>query len=124
MSLYAVHDPDVAALRKFSTSIRFKTEVLHRNCWSSRIREGVHTGPVRGGRAQICGALSLADLERKDSEAGDLKDRVADWIQVIDRWIQDIDRGMGGAAEGADPTEMPDSAPEPTSTISPAVDTG
>jgi hypothetical protein len=68
--------------------------------------------------------VSLADLERKDSESGDLKDLVDHWIQVIDRWVQDIDRGLGGTAEGADPAEMLDSAPEPAHTITPDVDTG
>jgi hypothetical protein len=68
--------------------------------------------------------VSLAELERGESEAGDLKDRIDHWIQAIDRWVQDVDRGMGGAADGADPAEQLDSAPEPTRATKPAVDAG
>jgi hypothetical protein len=68
--------------------------------------------------------MSLADLERNESESGDMKDLIDHWVQVIDRWVQDIDQGMGGAAGGADPAEMLDAAPEPARTIAPAVDTG
>jgi hypothetical protein len=68
--------------------------------------------------------MSLADLERNESESGDMKDLIDHWVQVIDRWVQDIDQGMGGAADGADPAEMLDAAPEPSRTIAPAVDTG
>jgi hypothetical protein len=68
--------------------------------------------------------LSLADLDRKESESGELKDLVDHWVQVIDRWVQDVDQRMGGAADGADPAEVPDSAPEPAPSTTPAVDTG
>jgi hypothetical protein len=61
----------------------------------------------------------LADLERKETESGELKDLIDHWVQVIDRWVQDVDVGMGGAAEGA---AMVDSAPEPTRITRPAVD--
>jgi hypothetical protein len=64
----------------------------------------------------------LADLERKETESGELKDLIDHWVQVIDRWVQDVDEGMEGAAEGAGPAAMLDSAPEPTRITRPAVD--
>ncbi|HET6311467.1 MAG TPA: hypothetical protein VFH00_10760 [Candidatus Nitrosotalea sp.] len=66
----------------------------------------------------------MADLDGNGSESEDLKNRIDHWLQVIDRWVQDLDQRMGGAAEGADPAEMPGSAPEPAHTTTPAVDTG
>jgi hypothetical protein len=63
-------------------------------------------------------------LDGNGSESEDWKGRIDHWVQVIDRWVQDLDQRMGGAAEGADPAEMPDSAPEPAQTTTPAVDTG
>jgi hypothetical protein len=48
-----------------------------------------------------------------------LSDRIDYWAQVIERWIQDIDQGMGEAAEGAVLADPPDSAPEPTREATP-----
>lgn len=42
----------------------------------------------------------------------DLKDSIEHWLQVIDRWVQQIDQGMGGSAEDADPAMTPGLAPE------------
>jgi hypothetical protein len=53
-----------------------------------------------------------SNLESADSASGELKDLIDHWVQAIDRWVQHIDQGMGGTAEGADPAEAPDSAPE------------
>ena len=64
----------------------------------------------------------MADLERMETESGELKDLIDHWAQVIDRWVQDLDHGMGGAADGAGPAEMLDTAPEPTRITRPAVD--
>ncbi len=44
--------------------------------------------------------------------SADLKDLVAHWVQVIDSWVQHIDQGMGGSAEGADPAVTPRLTPE------------
>jgi hypothetical protein len=41
-----------------------------------------------------------------------MKDLVDHWVQVIDRWIADVDQGMGGTTDGADPALAPDPAPE------------
>jgi hypothetical protein len=47
-----------------------------------------------------------------ESEPRELKDLVDHWVQVIDHWVQRIDQGMGGTADGADPADLPDAAPE------------
>jgi hypothetical protein len=65
----------------------------------------------------------LADLDRKES-GEEFNVLIDHWVQVINRWVQDVDQGMGGAADGADPAEMLDSAPEPAPSTTPAVDTG
>jgi hypothetical protein len=54
----------------------------------------------------------LRDLDGGEAEPGELKDLVEYWVQVIDRWVQQIDQGMGGTADGADPAALPDAAPE------------
>lgn len=68
--------------------------------------------------------MSLADLERKEPESGDMKELIDHWVHLIDRWVQDIDQRMGGAAGGADPAESLGSPPEPPRTTTPAVDAG
>jgi hypothetical protein len=68
------------------------------------------------------GARSLAELERKDPPPGDWIELVDHWIHVIDSWVHEVDQGMGGAADGAGPAAMLDSAPEPTRTTPPAAD--
>jgi hypothetical protein len=55
---------------------------------------------------------TLHDLYGREPEGGELKDLVEHWVRVIDRWVQHIDQGMGGTADGADPAALPDSAPE------------
>jgi hypothetical protein len=67
---------------------------------------------------------SLAELERKDPPPGDLKDLIDHWVHAIGSWVQDFDQGLGGAADGAGPAAMLDSAPEPTRATPPAVDAG
>jgi len=54
----------------------------------------------------------LSDVYGGDSEPRELKDLVDHWVQVIDHWVQRIDQGMGGTADGADPADLPDAAPE------------
>jgi hypothetical protein len=66
----------------------------------------------------------LADIERGDSTTGESKEMIDRWVQVIDDWLRQIDRGMGGTAEGADPESVPDSGPEPVPQTPPAFSAG
>ena len=54
----------------------------------------------------------LRDLDGGESEPRELKELVDHWVQVIDGWVERIDQGMGGTADGADPAVVPDAAPE------------
>jgi len=63
------------------------------------------------------GALALVEQtlhnpEGGDPEPGELEEQVDEWVRVIDRWVERIDQGMGGSADGADPATPPDSALE------------
>ena len=49
--------------------------------------------------------LNGREIEGGSSEAQELKD-------LIEHWVQDIDQGMGGTADGVDPAAEPDPAPE------------
>jgi hypothetical protein len=53
----------------------------------------------------------LAEQTLRDMDGGELQELVAHWVQVIDRWVERIDQGMGGTT-GADPAVTPDAAPE------------
>jgi hypothetical protein len=69
----------------------------------------------------------LAELKQSGLENGDseeLKSLIDHWIHVIDRWVQNLDQGMGGTADGADPAVTPDPAPEPTRESPPALEAG
>jgi hypothetical protein len=55
---------------------------------------------------------TLRDLDGEDLVPGELKLAVDHWVHVIDRWVQHLDQGMGGTADGADPADLPDAAPE------------
>jgi hypothetical protein len=52
------------------------------------------------------------DIEGIESESQELKDLIERWVQAIDHWVQRIDQGMGGTADGVDPTAAPDAGPE------------
>jgi hypothetical protein len=54
----------------------------------------------------------LAEQTLRNMDGGELNERVAHWVQVIDRWVERIDQGMGGTTDGADPAVAPVSAPE------------
>ena len=58
---------------------------------------------------------TLRDLNGGESEPRELENPVDHWVQVIDGWVQHIDQGMGGTADGADPATAPDAAPEAAS---------
>jgi len=44
-------------------------------------------------------------IESEDLEAGGLQDHIGHWVEVLDRWVKDLDRGMG--RNGADGTPQP-----------------
>jgi hypothetical protein len=54
----------------------------------------------------------MQNLDGGESEPKELKDLIEHWVQVIDSWVQHIDQGMGGTADGAAPAISPDTAPE------------
>lgn len=61
----------------------------------------------------------MAEVERRElsSDAGEreLKDMIEHWVEVIDRWVQRIDSGLDGGADGGGPVDRrlaSDSAPE------------
>ena len=56
--------------------------------------------------------LNGRDIDGDSSDSQELKDLIEHWVHAIDRWVQHIDQGMGGMAEGADPAAEPDPAPE------------
>ncbi|HXJ48584.1 MAG TPA: hypothetical protein VNF91_05380 [Candidatus Acidoferrum sp.] len=55
---------------------------------------------------------TLHNPDGGDPEPGELEELVDEWVRVIERWVQRIDQGMGGSADGADPATKPDSALE------------
>jgi hypothetical protein len=66
---------------------------------------------------------TLQDLDGGESEPRELKDLIEHWVQVIDGWVQHIDQGMGGTADGTGPAMTPDPSPE-AGPDSPAVEAG
>lgn len=61
----------------------------------------------------------MAEVERRElsSDAGEreLKDMIEHWVEVIDRWVQRIDSGLDGGADGGGPADRrlaSESAPE------------
>lgn len=61
----------------------------------------------------------MAEAERRElsSDAGEreLKDMIEHWVEVIDRWVQGIDSGLDGGADGGEPVDRrlaSDSGPE------------
>jgi hypothetical protein len=34
-------------------------------------------------------------IESEDLEAEGLQDHIGHWLEVLDRWVNDLDRGMG-----------------------------
>ncbi|MGH7762435.1 MAG: hypothetical protein ACREOY_13635 [Candidatus Dormibacteraceae bacterium] len=55
------------------------------------------------------------ELDGGGSEPRELDDLVEHWVQVIDCWVQHIDQGMRGTADGAGPAISPDAVPEAAS---------
>jgi hypothetical protein len=50
-----------------------------------------------------------------DADERELKDMIEHWVNVIDRWVQRIDSGLDGGADGGGPVDRhpaSDSAPE------------
>jgi hypothetical protein len=60
----------------------------------------------------------VMDGTAEEPDSVELKDMIKHWVSVIDRWVERVDQGMGGAADGAEPgveKDSPsDSAPGPT----------
>jgi hypothetical protein len=61
----------------------------------------------------------MAEAERRElpSDAGEreLKEMIEHWVEVIDRWVQGIDSGLDGGADGGGPVDRrlaSDSGPE------------
>lgn len=48
---------------------------------------------------------SAQGIESTDLEGLGLQDQIAHWVDVLDRWVKDLDRGMG--RNGADTTSEP-----------------
>jgi hypothetical protein len=79
--------------------------------------------PTGRHKARFVGAFvetegGIGRLTSDDADPVELTDMVKHWVSVIDRWVERLDEGMGGAADGAEPgieTDSPaDSAPGPT----------
>ncbi len=71
--------------------------------------------------------LKPSELEGDEFRAGELKELIEHWIQVIDGWVQELDQRMGGTAAGVDPGEVrstPDPTPRPAPEAPPAVGAG
>ena len=41
----------------------------------------------------------------EDPEEGSLQDQIGHWVEVLDRWVKDLDRGLG--RNGADIASEP-----------------
>jgi hypothetical protein len=44
-------------------------------------------------------------IDRSDLEDGGLEEQIGHWVKVLDRWVNNLDRGMGreGGDDGAQP---------------------
>ena len=58
--------------------------------------------------------LKPSELEGDEFRAGELKELIEHWIQVIDGWVEELDQRMGGTAEGVDPGEVGSTPTDPT----------
>jgi hypothetical protein len=55
---------------------------------------------------------TLQDLDGGESDPREMKNLIEHWVQVIDGWVQRIDQGMGGTADGTGPATKPNPSPE------------
>jgi hypothetical protein len=44
-------------------------------------------------------------IDSSDLEDGGLQEQIGHWVKVLDRWVKNLDRGMGG--QGGDVPKQP-----------------